>query len=453
MDNAASPRREGRELMDAPLLALTRRRRASAPLGSAPDAIATDNMRQLIQLRWLAVIGQFVTITVVRFGLDVSLPTVALLELVALLALANLISALMLRHHRVTHTEFLSALLFDVGMLTAQLYFSGGADNPFIALYLVQVVLGAILLRPALIWILLVVTTCCYAFLSLQHWPLLFPPGLVHDIADLYTLGHWISYALVAMLLVLFIARISRNLRARDTYLADMRQHAAEEDNIVRMGLFASGAAHELGTPLASLSVILSDWQRMPKLASDPELIGELREMQSEVQRCKSIVTDILHSAGEPRSEALGSIDARTFIDDLTKAWQDAHPSARLESRSDAVGGVAVLADPALRQAIWNLLENAGDVSPQQVCLAATQEAGMLVLSVRDRGPGFSPTMLQHFGQPYQSSKGAGHGVGLFLVVTVARRLGGRVETTNLNGGGAVVRLLVPLAHTQEMEA
>lgn len=433
-------------MTDAPLLALTRRRGSATPPGSAPEAIATDNMRQLIQLRWLAVAGQFVAIVAVRFGLGVALPMWELLAVVALLALANWAGALMLSRHRVTNTEFLLALLFDVGVLTAQLYLSGGAANPFIALYLVQVVLGAILLQTALIWVLVAVTTGCYAFLTYRHRPLIFPPGLEDSSAGFYALGNWVSFALVAMLLVMFIARISRNLRAREGYLADLRQHAAEEDNIVRMGLFASGAAHELGTPLGSLSVILSDWQRMPKLASDPELLGELREMQAEVKRCKSIVTDILHSAGEPRTEAMGSIGARAFLGDVAKAWRAAHPSVTLDTQSGAIDGVAVVADPALRQAIWNLLENAADVSPKQITLAATQETGMFVLSVRDQGPGFSPAALQHFGQPYQSSKGAGHGVGLFLVVTVARRLGGRVETANLSAGGAEVRLLVPLA-------
>ena len=103
------------------------------------------------------------------------------------------------------------------------------------------------------------------------------------------------------MLIVVFMTRIARNLRDRDNGLAALRQQAAEEDHIVRMGLLASGAAHELGTPLASLSVILSDWRRMPALANDPELMEEIAEMQADVQRCKSIVTGILMSAA--RSE------------------------------------------------------------------------------------------------------------------------------------------------------
>ena len=432
--------------MDLPLLALTRR------LRSAPDAIANDNMRQLIQLRWLAVAGQLLTILAVHFGLGVSLPVGTMLGVVALLALVNALSPLLLRR-RIGSAEFLVALLFDVGALTVQLYCSGGADNPFIALYLLQVVLGAILLRRGLVWILTAVTAGCFAVLTYHHRPLPFPPGLAGEVADLHALGRWLSFVLVAVLLVLFIARISQNLHARDTYLAHLRQHAAEEDHIVRMGLFASGAAHELGTPLASLSVILSDWQRMPKLASDPELLGELHEMQAEVQRCKSIVTDILHSAGAPRSETLGSIDARAFVEEVARAWQAALHTVPLECRCRDVESLWIVADPALRQAVWNLLENAAEVSPERIHLSATRTKDMLVLAVRDHGPGFSPEMLRHFGQPYRSSKGAGHGLGLFLVVTVARRLGGRVEVTNLTQGGAEVRLLVPLLPVPESEA
>ncbi|MFC0408091.1 ATP-binding protein [Roseomonas elaeocarpi] len=432
--------------MDRPLLALTRRWRPAPLPGAAPEAIATDNMRQLIQLRWLAVVGQFATIMVVRFGLGVALPTRELLAVVGVLALTNLVSEVALGRHRITNVEFLLALLFDVALLTIQLYFSGGASNPFIALYLVQVVLGAILLRTWLVWVLATVTAGCYALLTVHYRRLVFPEGAVHDEATLHALGQWLSFMLVATLLVMFMARISSNLRARDAYLADMNRHAAEEDNIVRMGLFASGAAHELGTPLASLSVILSDWQRMPRLAGDPELLGELREMQAEVQRCKSIVTDILHSAGEPRSEAMGIVDAQSFVEELAEGWRAAHPAVTLDLSAEAIEDSAVMADPALRQAVWNLLENAADVSPQLVHLAATQDGEMLVLAVRDHGPGFAPAMLRHFGQLHRSSKGEGHGVGLFLVVTVARRLGGRVETTNLSQGGAEVRLFVPLA-------
>ena len=233
-------------------------------------------MLQLIQLRWIAVVGQMATI--VGRALRLRHPPAArrrCWRVLACLALFNAASQLRWRiHSDVSNGELFVALLVDVAVLTAQLYLSGGATNPFIFLYLLQVILGAVLLR---------------ALVDLDdgrhHQRLLRRPGAVHRPARAaaglrraacpspYVLGMLVCFALNAALLVVFISRISRNLRARDARLADLRQRAAEEEHIVRMGLLASGAAHELGTPLATLSVILGDWRRMPPFTGDPELL------------------------------------------------------------------------------------------------------------------------------------------------------------------------------------
>jgi two-component system sensor histidine kinase RegB len=437
--------------MDRPLLALTRRQVPSRAVPS-PEVVATENMRQLVQLRWIAVIGQLVTILAVDRGLGMSLPLGLMFGLVAVLALANVMATLLLSRRRVTNAEMMLALLLDMGVLTAQLYLSGGATNPFVSLFLLQVVLGAILLEAWSVWVLVAAASLCYAGLTLNNRPLVYPSGLALDIADLYTLGAWISFALIGMLLGLFTTRITRNLRAREHYLADLRQHAAEEDAIVRMGLFASGAAHELGTPLASLSVILNDWRRMPKLAQDPELIGELEEMQAEVQRCKAIVTDILASAGKPRSEAIDSTGAGAFLDDVVAAWRPTHAATRLDYARENLEGAALVAGASLRQALWSLLDNAAEASPDGIGLVATREVDELRVEVTDKGSGFSEAQLAMVGKAHYSSKGAGHGLGLFLASNVARRLGGRLEVANRTGGGAEVRLILPLADDQPQE-
>jgi two-component system, sensor histidine kinase RegB len=437
--------------MDAPLLALTRRR-AGELSGASPDSAAAENMRQLIQLRWIAVAGQTATILIVHFGLGVPLPLPEMLGVAVTLAVANLAATMALPRHHVRTTEILIALLLDTGALTLQLYFSGGATNPFISLYLLQVVLGAILLPSSSVGILVAATGLSYALLSVRYVPLVLPRGLWAETADLFTAGRLLSFLLVAGLVVLFITRISRNLRARDAYLADLRQRAAEEDGIVRMGLFASGAAHELGTPLGSLAVILADWRRMPVIARDPELAGEVAEMQAEVQRCKAIVSDILHSAGQPRGDAMGGMTATAFLDAVVEGWRPTRPDMPLDYRQIGLGNAVIAVDPALRQAIWNLLDNAAEASPSGISLSATPEDDMLVIAVHDTGPGFAPSELAGVGKLYQSTKGAGHGLGLFLATNVARRLGGRLEARNSERGGAEVRLLLPLAAAPQEE-
>lgn len=430
--------------MSAPLLALTRPS-ARGQAGDLPDTTGAENMRQLIQLRWIAVAGQIVAIAVTHFALGVRLPLAPMFAVALALAAANVLFTLGLRRFRPAPREFLLALLLDMAALTAQLYFSGGATNPFISLYLLQVVLGAILLPPVMVPPL--VAACClaFAFLSVRHLPLLLPVRSPGIFPDLLLAGEWLSFVMVAVLLVLLITRISRNLRARDAHVAELGQRAAEEDGIIRMGLFASGAAHELGTPLSSLSVLVADWQRDPRLALDPGLQEELAEAQSEIGRCKQIVSNILHSAGQARGEAMGSVSVEELLGELAGAWEALHPAVAFEYRPRALGGTRVAAEPALRQVIWNLLENAVEASPNAVTLSAEREGEWLSISVSDGGDGFAEDELANIGKLYQSSKGPGHGLGLFLAVNVVRRLGGRLEARNRSEGGAEVRLVLPL--------
>lgn len=433
--------------MDAPLLALTRGRR-DAPQGPSVESADAENLRQLIQLRWIAVIGQTATILLTHFGLGIRIPLAEMLGVALLLAIANLISTMALPRHRVGSSEIVAALLIDMAALTLQLYFSGGATNPFISLFLLQVVLGAILLPPSRTAILLAAAAASYALLSTSYLPLDLPESLSDRSATLFVIGDWIGFVMVAWLLVSFMTRISRNLRAHEAYLADLRQHAAEEEGIVRMGLFASGAAHELGTPLGSIAVILADWHRVPAVAADPDLITDVREMQAEVQRCKAIVSDILHSAGEPRGEAMEGTTAAIFLDRLVTAWRQTRPLVLLDYDRPDLGTSVIAAEPALRQAIGSLLDNAAEVSPAEIGLRVRIVDEMLSIAVLDRGPGFAPKQLVTLGKLYQSSKGAGHGLGLFLAANVARRLGGQIEARNRDEGGAEVRLLLPIANS-----
>lgn len=429
--------------MDAPLLALTRPRSPDR----SPPAAEAENMRQLVQLRWIAVAGQLLAILVAHFVLAVPLPLVPMLSVVALLAVANIVFMATLRRI-VVRGELSLALLLDMAALTAQLYYSGGAANPFISLYLLQVVLGAILLPPITAGALTVAACGFYTFLSLNHLPLVLPERLGTFSADLMLLGRWLAFAMVAVLLVLFIARISRNLRARDAYVADLAQRAAEEEGIVRMGLFASGAAHELGTPLSSLAVLVADWQRLPVFAKDPELSQEVIEARSEIERCKAIVSNILHSAGQARGEAMDQVRARALVEEIAAEWTAQHPDAPFAHSLAGLGDARIAAEPALRQAIWSLLENALEASPGSVELDGDRIDDRVVITVRDRGTGFADDQIGTAGRLYQSTKGPGHGLGLFLAANVARQLGGRLAVANRAGGGAEVSLALPLAST-----
>ncbi|MBR0550984.1 HAMP domain-containing histidine kinase [Sphingomonadaceae bacterium LXI357] len=404
-------------------------------------------MRQLIALRWLAVIGQYATIQVVHFTMGVHLPIAPMFAILAALVVLNVVSTVALhRGIRMGERELLLALLIDVAGLAGLLYFSGGATNPFVSLFLLQVVLGAVLLRPASAWVIVGVTTASFLILAVAHRPLVLPPRFMLGMFDLYIIGALISFVLIAALLVLFLARVNANLRARDARLATLRQQAVEEDHIVRMGLLASGAAHELGTPLASLSVIVNDWSRMPRLTEDSEIAEEIADMRVAVDRCKAIVSGILMSAGEARGEQTAITTVGRFFDEAASEWRKRNGDGTLVFTNHLTADPAIVSDAALKQVIWNVLDNAWEASHQPIELALTRDGDELVLTTRDHGPGFADAILSNWGKPYQSTKGReGGGLGLFLVVNVMRKMGGRVEARNDPSGGAVVTLALPL--------
>lgn len=415
---------------------------------SPRDSAGMKNMQQLIELRWFALAGQVATILVVHFGFQIRLPLLPMLVVLVLLAAFNVASLWRWRRRQeVTDDALLLSLLVDVVTLTALLHLSGGVANPFVFLYLLQVVLGAVLLRPRSSWVVVAATSLGFIGLILFPGPVVILVEPARALADPYVQGLLLCFLLNAILLVVFITRISRILRARDARLADLRQRAAEDDHIVRMGLLASGAAHELGTPLATLSVILGDWRHMPPFTEQPELQQEIDEMQAQLSRCKTIVTGILQSAGEARGEAPVETTVYGFLDELVAEWRASRPVQDMEYRNSFGADLPIISDWGLKQMIHNVLDNALEASPQWVGLYASRDGGRLVLRVRDDGPGFAPALLAQFGKPYQSSKGRpGGGLGLFLSLNVARSLGGSISALNRAEGGAVVTMLLPLS-------
>ncbi len=409
--------------------------------------IGLRNFEQLILLRWMAVVGQIATILVVQFGLEIRLPLKQMSVVLIFLAGFNVLSTLRRRVAKdVGNRELFLALLVDVATLTAQLYFSGGVTNPFIFLYLLQVILGAMLLETWSVWVLVGITGTCFVGLSLFFEPLAILKPAAGVFPTPYFEGILLCFALNAALLVMLVTRINRNLRLRDARLAYLRERAVQEESIIRMGLLASGAAHELGTPLSTVSVILGDWRRMPAFVGNGELLAEIGEIETQIDRCKQIVSGVLLSAGDARGESAAETTIRTFLDQLVDEWRRSRSPQQLSYDWEFGEDMRIVSDTAIKQMIFNVLDNALEASPGWVGLQVQRKADSLQLVVTDKAAGFSAAMLADIGKPYQTTKArAGAGLGLFLVTNVARILHGSVAARNRPEGGAEVTLNLPL--------
>lgn len=426
------------------------------------QAIADDaqrkNLRLLMTLRGLAFCAQLAAILIAYNVFNIVLPVAFMVGVASVLALFNLYSLYRLRSASpVTRYDVILALVVDILVLTVQLHLSNGASNPFVAFYMLPVIIGAVMLDTATAWLMFGLTIVCYLALlalapsypgmdsmgGMAHKPI---AGLI-DRSNLHMMGMMIGYFLCAGCVVFIVTRIRGNLAVRDKELQDVRANAVERDHILRTGLLAAGAAHELGTPLTTLSIILRDWRQLapPKRKADRD--AELDTMSAQVERCKMIISDILTASGQARGEGATTTTVHDFLTTAVERWQGLH-KITIKTDLRAYPDV-IVADRVLEQSLFNLLDNALEASRAaggtDVSLSAAIDDNHLRLTVGDHGKGFDPAVLASPGQPFQSTKAAtSRGLGLFLVRNTVQSLGGKLEVAS-GPAGSQVSLSVPM--------
>jgi len=405
------------------------------------------NMLQLIQLRWIAVVGQLLTVGVVHYAFAIPLPLKSMLGVLAALAVFNIVSMVRWRSPKeVTNRRLFVALLVDVATLTAQLFLSGGASNPFVFLYLLQVNLGAVLLSPRATWTLVGITIGCFGGLAVFGRPLALPLDQAGGLSSPYVQGMLISFALDAALLVIFITRIGGNLRERDARLAGLRQRAAEEEHVVRMGLLASGAAHELGTPLSTISVIAKELERA--IEPNSPHADDVKLLQEQSQRCRSILAKLTEL---PSSGPFDSVPLSALIEEVVAPHRNFGVAINIDVSRDSTPVGA--RNPAILYGLGNLLENAVDFAQERVEVTADWTEDDVSVVISDDGPGFAPEILDRIGEPYvrsskrrrmyAGSETTGLGLGFFIAKTLLERSGATLEFENrvFPDRGAVVKI------------
>jgi len=431
----------------------------SPPSQTIEQETLRKNLLQLIHLRGMAFYGQLATILTVYYGLSLVIRIGEMLWVTAGLVTFNLWALYRYRSKaRISEVELFCGLMVDVLAFTAQLYLSGGTSNPFISLYLLPVIIGAVLLRPLHAWIIAACTLILYAGLSFfrQSYPAAHEHGTASGF-DMHVHGMMIAYALAACLVVFFVTRITGNLRGRDAELAALRQQAAEQTQIMRMGLLSAGAAHELGTPLTTLSVVLRDWRDLSVPGKRAAQLADIDLMQAQVDRCKAIITGILSASGAARGEGAQASPLDAFVRQTLSDWQARHPDVRLDSRLE-LPALRVAAETVMEQTLVNLLDNALEAAGphKPIRFSACLSAEDLCFVVSDDGPGFPAHILPRLGEPYLTSKAVpeahnGRGLGLFLAHNTLRSLGGRLSARNRDRAetgtdGAEVALSLPLS-------
>lgn len=406
-------------------------------------------IQRLISLRWVSVGAMTVLAALGPHLLPVSLPVVALLSVAGLLGGANLLLWLGGRQGRGgLRLTPLAHLLLDLLGWSAFVYFSGGATNPLISILLPLVAIGATILPGWQAWLLGGAAIAAYSYLWLIYLPLQVLDPLVG--VRLHLAGMWLTFGGSALVVVWFISRLTATLQRQEEALVAARERALRQDWVVSLGSLAAGTAHEMGTPLATLTVLVDELLADPVAAP---LQDDLHLMQSQLAVCKHSLDRLAAQAGYARGEGRGVCAAAAWLREQAAAWRTLQPEANIrldfqpaEADTPLWQSAGIQPDPALAQALHNLVDNAASVSPLLVTVRAelAEQGKRLCLHILDQGPGLPAELLDELGErPVPSSDGMG--IGLFLSRSSIERQGGQLLLHNREDGQAGAEAIVTL--------
>ena len=432
-----------------------------------------SHLRRLFLLRCGAILAQFATLILVHRFLSPDFAWLPMLGAVCFLTLVNALTWWRLSlDFPVGNLELFLQLSTDVLVLTVLLYYGGGSTNPFVSLYLLPLVIAAATLSRRHTWGMAALTLACYSLLMVWHVPLpnehahheadamqqmdhsqhlMEPPPAAEaaasplpdffntDAFNTHVLGMWLGFVISAVVIAYFVVEMARAVRSRDAQLTRIREETLRNERIVALGTQAASAAHELGTPLSTMAVVIGEMRRDCTGSEQQENLVILDE---QVRNCKRILDSLLTHAQETGSEQPPEAFIRYVLDE----WQLLRPTVHYRFQvSGAQPAPLLRADPALRSALLNLLNNAADASPDEMDILLRWDAGNLTLEIRDQGPGLTPEAAARAGSAFFTTKQEGRGLGLFLANATLERLGGSVRLSNREGGGATTEVNLPL--------
>ncbi|PWB65049.1 MAG: two-component sensor histidine kinase [Bradyrhizobiaceae bacterium] len=413
-------------------------------------------LNTLIGLRWLSVAGQSAAVLVVHYGFGFELPLVECLTVIGLSAWLNV--ALRIHSRTTQRLEPGSAtwlLAYDVAQLAVLLFLTGGLQNPFAFMFLGPVLISATALPPRMTLMLGGFAVVCATVLVFYHFPLPWRPDDPLRLPSLYLAGIWLSILLAIVSIGAYAWQVAEEARLLADALAATELVLAREQHLSQLDGLAAAAAHELGTPLSTITVIAKELER--GLEPGSPHAEDVKLLREQAQRCREILAKLTQlSTGEPFSHTRLSV----LIEEVVAPHRNFDIAIDVMLPPDRSNEPEAARNPALIYGLGNLVENAVDFARSRVEVAVRWSAQDVAVIISDDGPGFSGEVIARIGEPYVTSRGrqagaesAGLGLGFFIAKTLLERSGATLDFANRAAPekGAVVRVRWPRADFDEM--
>jgi two-component system, sensor histidine kinase RegB len=438
---------------------------ASIELHSLGPHDSRLRMQTIVRLRWFGVLGQLATVAVVYWGLGYDLPVAPCLLLIALSAWVNVgLRILYPARHRLSPLFATAVLAYDIIGLAALLYLTGGLENPFALLFLAPVTVSAATLPLRNTVLLGILAIASATLLVAVHLPLPWSQTGAFALPWIYKVGVWSAIVAGMVFLALYTARLSKEARLMSAALAASELVLAREQRLHALDGLAAAAAHELGTPLATIALVTRELEHEAR--SVPHIAEDIALLRSQAERCREILRKLTRSPSAQDPHHV-SLPLTQLIQEAAQPYQS--PAIRIDITARPFATRSAHEDSDLREPIGqrrpgvifglgNLIENAVDFARARVEIVALWDEEEVSLTVADDGPGFSPEVMDTLGEPYVTTRpsgqrtkgtqteGSGLGLGFFIAKTLLERSGARVTVSNRPGPGtgAAVRVAWP---------
>ncbi|WP_062060228.1 ATP-binding protein [Cellvibrio sp. OA-2007] len=433
------------------------------PIINPPFTLA-DHAQHLgywVIIRTLILICLGIAVVIFLWDGTVNLPFSEILTALVILTSVNLLTFMRLRKPLpVAQLEFFIQLLVDLACLSAVFYFSGGANNPFVSYFLVPICICAATLSGTYTLAIAGLSVLSYSLLLFFHIPLpILSPH--HHQADnsinLHVMGMWLNFFISACLITYFIVKMARDLRAQEAQLNRWREDQLRDEQVMAVATLAAGTAHELGTPLSTMKLLLSElrteYQQVEPLQND------LKLLQDQVNQCANTLRELVATAEHTKDGQLPSEDIGSYCASLIERWKIMRPDviARIHladhnTNKGTNTDIRAQFHPTIAQAIINLLNNAADASPQEIDIEINWDEQKLIWIIKDMGAGIAEEVTAHLGKSFISTKTKGLGIGLLLTQATINRYGGTVSLHNRIPRGTITQLTLPITRGTSIE-
>lgn len=406
-----------------------------------------SNLLQLTYIRTLVLFGQSAGVLFALYALHASLNVWLVGSTLMALALLNLMTYLRLQSGwPVTEPEFFTQLMADVVLYGCLLFQTGGATNPFIFLLLIPLIISAATLSQRYSLLTAVLVVAIYSSLLFNFIPVIDPKAQhqhqLLSLFDLHVTGMWINFILTVLMVTWFIVRMRQSMRLQEERLEAEREKRIHDQQLLSLATMAAGTAHELGTPLSTLRVLVSELQA--EYADDALLQEDLTLMKQQLDTCSDRLQQFTRSVREEQaSQKAEPIDR--LLHDVIEQWTIQRPDVTHRLSIEAHGSAPnVRSSTSLRQSLLNLLNNAADANPKDIQIGLDWDERNITLQIQDHGPGLSLEQHDNLGKPFVTTKGRGLGIGLFLTATTLARYDGSVRLYNHPQGGTLTEVIIP---------